>query len=70
MLPDSTIRPERARARPCMFVDTGLEAFFDALERAGADRSRLVVRVAGGARGRRGGELFAIGERNVQAVRR
>ncbi len=70
MLPDSAMQPERAERRPCMFVDTGLDALFDAVARAGADVSRLVVHVAGGATTRATEGIFAIGRRNVAAVRR
>lgn len=65
MLPQSSINPQRAKANPCMFMDTALPAFFTELYSRGALKSRLVVKVAGGANIHGGaGDRFAIGERN------
>ncbi|KKM45447.1 hypothetical protein LCGC14_1560860, partial [marine sediment metagenome] len=49
MMPMSHINPERAKANPYMFVDTGVPAFFRELYAAGAKKGRLTVKVAGGA---------------------
>jgi chemotaxis protein CheD len=49
MLPLSSIDPSKARACPFMFVDTGVPIFFRAAYARGADKRRLVVKVAGGA---------------------
>jgi chemotaxis protein CheD len=65
MLPLSTIDPEKAKANPYMFVDTGVPAFFREAYAAGAAKNRLVVKVAGGASlGITGEDRFAIGKRN------
>ena len=73
MLPSSRIDPEKAAERPFMFVDTGVPLLFKEAYRLGADKSRLVVRVAGGAavQGKRDDEdLFKIGKRNVAMLRK
>jgi len=68
MLPDSTINAERASARPHMFVDTGLPAMFHAVYALGAIKSRLAVRLIGGAEFLDDKKIFNIGKRNVEAV--
>ncbi|MBS3820352.1 MAG: chemotaxis protein CheD [Planctomycetes bacterium] len=65
MMPVSSINPEKAKANPCMFVDTALPAFFRALYDKGAEKKRLIVKVAGGANVQgNGSDRFAIGKRN------
>src|SRR5580692_9987731 len=49
MLPDSKIDEARAMTAPYMFVDTGVPRLFHAAYNLGADRSRLAIKVAGGA---------------------
>jgi chemotaxis protein CheD len=68
MLPDSSINAERAAARPYMFVDTGLPALFHALYALGGLKSRLVIRLAGGAELLDEKRVFNIGNRNVETV--
>ncbi len=71
MMPQSNINPEKARLNPFMFVDTGVPKFFQAVFAAGADRSRLVVKVAGGANvNSKGEDRFAIGKRNMVILRK
>jgi chemotaxis protein CheD len=70
MLPDSSLDRAKAEARPFMFVDTGLPLLLSQVCAAGAQKKRLVVRLAGGAQvipDARG--LFNIGKRNHEAVR-
>jgi len=65
MMPQSSINPDKARENPCMFMDTGVPAFFQALYAVGAQKPRMVVKVAGGANTQAGREdHFAIGKRN------
>jgi chemotaxis protein CheD len=65
MMPMSSINPEKAKANPYMFVDTGIPAFFRKLYDAGAEKRRLVVKVAGGANVQgKSDDRFAIGKRN------
>lgn len=71
MLPDSTIDSAKAAANPYMFVDTGVPRLFLDCYKAGAQKSRLVVKVAGGAS--TGGDredYFQIGKRNFVALRK
>ena len=71
MLPAAAINPEKARARPFMFVDCGVPEFFRGLIACGAVKSRLVVKVAGGACVYNGGEdRYAIGRRNYLTLRK
>lgn len=73
MLPTSTMDPARARENPCRFVDTGLAELLRRVCAAGADRRRLVLSVAGGARIHADGhedDVFAIGRRNVLAFKK
>lgn len=67
MLPTAELDRERARANPERFVDTGVPALFRACYRLGAEKSRIVVRVAGGARmvGTSGADTFQTGKRNL-----
>ncbi len=65
MLPTATVNPDKAKANPYMFVDTGLPAFFHTLYGRGAVKQRLVVKVAGGANVNNvKTDSFAIGKRN------
>lgn len=70
MLPDSTLSPEKARAQPGMFADTGIPALFNALGGIRAQRSRTKIFLAGGAAVLSGPDTFKIGERNLAAVTR
>lgn len=71
MLPDSTqVRQNQNRAK---FADTGIEDLVAQMTAAGASKSRLTAKIAGGA------QMFAfngnsnmlrVGERNVEAVKK
>jgi chemotaxis protein CheD len=68
MLPDSTINPDRAEARPYMFVDTGLPAMFHAVYALGGAKMRMQVRFCGGAEFLDEKKIFQIGKRNIEAT--
>jgi chemotaxis protein CheD len=68
MLPDSSIDPAKAATAPLMFVDTGVPRLFHAVTNLGAQRGRLVIKVAGGAQFLDPGGIFNIGERNQRAL--
>lgn len=70
MLPDSTLSPDKAKAQPAMFADTGIPALFNALGGIRAQRSRTKLFLAGGASVLSGPDSFKIGERNIAAVQR
>jgi len=68
MLPDSTIDRIKAAKFPFMFADTGVPRLFRAVYGLGGEKSRLQVKVAGGARFLDDQRLFNIGPRNVTTL--
>ncbi|HEY3281979.1 MAG TPA: chemotaxis protein CheD [Armatimonadota bacterium] len=72
MLPDSSIDPSKAELNPSMFVDSGVPRLFRECYRQGAQKQRLVVKVAGGATSRLRGDEdhFQIGRRNFTMLRK
>ncbi|MBM4028436.1 MAG: chemotaxis protein CheD [Planctomycetes bacterium] len=69
-LPTAKMDAERARAKPCMFADTGMRLLLDRLLALGVNKKRLQVRLAGGANMATGPQGFDIGKRNYLAIRR
>lgn len=70
MLPDSTIASARGRENPYMFADTGIPLLLKSLYDQGAQRRRLVAQAVGGAQIMDPRNIFEIGKRNYQAMRR
>jgi chemotaxis protein CheD len=70
MLPLSSLDPEKAARNPFMFGDTGIPAFFQEAYRLGANKERLRVILAGGARVIETDSRFDIGSRNVVIARK
>lgn len=70
MLPDSQLSPEKARANPAMFCDTGVPKLFRAVYELGAQKQRLIVKVAGGSQLLDDNGTFNIGKRNYLALRK
>ncbi|MBT3201510.1 MAG: chemotaxis protein CheD [Phycisphaerales bacterium] len=71
MMPLSSTNPDKAKSNPYMFVDTGIPAFFREAYAAGAQKSRIVVTVAGGANVQNvGNDRFAIGKRNYTILKK
>ena len=70
MLPLSKIDPKKAQVSPCMFVDTGIPMLFEEAYRLGAQKSRIVLKVAGAGRILDEQGTFKIGERNYTVLRR
>lgn len=71
MLPDSTTI--RNNSNIPKFADTGIEELVRQVTRRGANRSRLVAKIAGGAQMFGFGsnsEMVRVGERNVQATKK
>ena len=62
-LPDSKMDPERARNKPGMFADTGLEIRVEKLTTMGSKKERMQVRIAGGASMVNGPNGLNIGKR-------
>jgi chemotaxis protein CheD len=72
MLPLSTIDLVKAERNPFMFVDTGVPKLIVECFRAGAQKQRLEIMVAGGANSQNGdrNDLFQIGKRNMIMLRK
>ena len=70
MLPESTISPDKAKANPAMFCDTGVPKLFKAAYDLGAVKQRLVVKIAGGSQLLDSQGTFNIGKRNYLAIRK
>ena len=70
MLPEIGANPAKACTSPYMFADTGIPLLFDEAYHLGAERRRLVVRVAGGAQLMDEDGVFNIGRRNHLALRK
>ena len=68
MLPESRIDAVKAVSAPFMFVDTGVPRLFQGVYNLGAERHRVVVKVAGGAQLLDEKGIFNIGERNYKAL--
>jgi chemotaxis protein CheD len=70
MLPLSETAPEKARAKPAMFADTGIPLLFQTLYSLGCEKQNLVVKVAGGGALYDDKGLFSIGKRNYTILRK
>jgi chemotaxis protein CheD len=71
MLPDSSLdRAGGGRDHPYRYADTGTPMLFRSAYRLGAEKSRLVVRLAGGATVVDDRGVFNIGARNLAALRK
>ena len=71
MLPTSSLNPEKAKANPSMFVDTGVSVLLQEVLAGGAEKNRLVAKVAGGAAVQgNNGDRFGIGKRNYLMLRK
>jgi chemotaxis protein CheD len=70
MLPDSTLDAGKAKENPYMFADTGIPLLFKACYALGADKKRMIVRVAGGASILDDTNYFRIGQKNITALRK
>jgi chemotaxis protein CheD len=68
LLPDSSIDPVRAAARPGMFLDTGMAALWTKAQQLGAKKENLKLFVAGGALIMDDSGFFNIGQRNYDAL--
>ncbi len=70
LLPLSKANPKRAKENPEMFVDTGVELFLNALCSQGAQKSRLIAKVAGAGNFFQANDMFKTGERNYTVLRK
>ena len=69
-LPDSKTDPAKAKEKPLMFADTGMEMLLERMVCRGANKKRLVVKIAGGAAMDTGPLGFDVGKRNYVAIRK
>lgn len=70
MLPDSTLDKTKAAAAPGMFADTGVPLLFKTCYQLGAEKRRLIVKIAGGASILNDADYFRIGQKNITAMRK
>ncbi len=70
MLPLSKIDPDKAKKNPERFTDTGVVCLLQACLEHGAERKRLVAKVAGAAKLLDPKGTFKIGERNYTVLRK
>ena len=70
MLPLSKVDPEKAKIRPYMFVDTGMQLMLGSLYEKGLRKARAVINVAGGSQVLDSQGVFKIGERNFTVLRK
>jgi len=70
MLPDSTLDEKKAKENPAMFADTGIPSLFKACYGLGAEKKRMIVKVAGGASILDDTNFFRIGQKNIMAMRK
>lgn len=70
MLPESAQDPAKAAANPYLYADTGIPLLFKNSYKLGADKKRLLVRVAGGAQVLDGDGVFNIGKRNYLSLKK
>jgi len=69
-LPDSKMNKEKAREKPFMFADSGMEVLMKKLLSMGATKKSLRIKIAGAATMYTGAQKFDIGKRNHLAIRR
>ena len=70
MLPESQSDLARAKDNPALYADTGIPLLFKSAYQIGAEKKRLLVRVAGGAQVLDGKGVFNIGRRNYLAMKK
>ena len=70
MLPDSSLDERKARENPAMFADTGIPSLFKGCYTLGAEKKRMIVKVAGGASILDDTNFFRIGQKNIMAMRK
>ncbi|HEX7504509.1 MAG TPA: chemotaxis protein CheD, partial [Syntrophales bacterium] len=60
----------KAKETPAMFADTGIPLLFKSCYSLGADKKRMLVKVAGGASILDESNFFRIGQKNIMAMRK
>jgi len=70
MLPSSSLNVSKAEENPSMFADTGIPFLFKSCYELGADKRRMVVKIAGGANIIGEASFFRIGQKNLTVLRK
>lgn len=70
LLPSSKMDTAQSIENPFKYCDTGMKILLEKLESIGVKKSRLKVKIAGGAKMLTSTENFDIGKRNYMAVRK
>jgi chemotaxis protein CheD len=70
MLPESSLDGVKAKTNPAMFADTGIPLLFRSCYALGAEKKRMIVKVAGGASILDDTNYFRIGQKNITAMRK
>jgi len=70
MLPSSSLNVSKARENPSMFADTGLPVLFKSCYELGADKKRMIVKIAGGANIIGDASFFRVGQKNLTTLRK
>ncbi len=70
MLPESSVAPDKAKSKPAMFADTGLPTLFKEAYKLGAEKKRMIVKIAGGSQLLDDNGSFNIGKRNYLILRK
>lgn len=69
-LPVSIMDPERAASEPFLFTDTGVTEMLRRMYALGADRKRVIAKIAGCAQSVSADSSFRVGKRNLAVARR
>jgi chemotaxis protein CheD len=70
LLPESSLDPEKARANPFTFADSGIPLLFRRAYILGARKERIITHMVGGAQMSAGGAMWNVGKHNVATARR
>ncbi len=70
MLPTVGADAEKAKEKPCMFVDSGMTALLQEMFNRGAEKKNIICKVAGAGHPMDDKNLFRIGERNYAILRK
>ncbi|MCP5068700.1 MAG: chemotaxis protein CheD, partial [bacterium] len=70
MLPASKLNPEKAAKNPCMFVDTGVPALFEAYYGLGGKKERAILKAVGCGEPLDSEGLFRVGARNYAFLKK
>lgn len=70
MLPLSKTNPEKAKAKPGMFADTGIPLLFKSMYELGCKKENMIVKITGGGKLYEDNGVFEIGKRNYTVLRK